>query len=384
MTYNLQQRLDAFVSGECNPNAFVQELFVLCDTMPDAAWDVLSLIDQYYRRGNLSADLFRTLKSRIERHVLGVPDLATVRELPDGPTAAKALVSAAPGGAVAMVATHESAASPKESACEVRALRIDLPNARRSAHRFRKGLAIAADLGRHTRSALANTQHKLGVWPRQAGDYCERLKSIEWRRFVREHINGEFIGLCVAVVLLAAVLLGIEESGLPQDLPSLRDTGLPRLRSTGTVVLPPAAAVVIPQNSDPGQISLSADSYVVFPGHASAEIQIRRTGGVSGAVSFVWWTQGSGGTRPGRDYVSRTPTIAHLLDGEDTLHLSVSILPNPSRKHTELFYVVIGKPGDGAALGSVRRATVFIMRPDKFAEPTRTVARMRVVSAVEH
>ena len=112
MTYNLQQRLDAFVSGECNPNAFVQELFVLCDTMPDAAWDVLSLIDQYYRRGNLSADLFRTLKYRIERHVLGVPDLATVRELPDGPTAAKALVSEAPGGAVAMVATHESRGEP--------------------------------------------------------------------------------------------------------------------------------------------------------------------------------------------------------------------------------------------------------------------------------
>jgi hypothetical protein len=384
MNYSLQQRLDAFVSGECNPNAFVEELFVLCDTTPDSAWDALALIDQYYRRGNLSADLFRTLKYKIERHVLGVPELSTFRELPNGPTAAEALDSAAPGGAIAMVAAHEPTASPNEAASEVRALRIELTNARRSVHRFRKRLAIAADLGRRTRSALANTQHTLGVWRRQAGDYCERLRSIGWRRFVREHINGEFIGLSVAVVLLAAVLLGIEESGLPQDLPGLRDTDSPRLRNTANVVLPPAAAVVIPENSDPGQISLSADSYVVFPGQASAEIQIRRTGGVSGAVSFVWWTQGSGGTRPGRDYVSRTPTIAHLLDGEDTLHLSVSILPNPSRKHTELFYVVIGKPGDGAALGSVRRATVFIMRPDKFAEPTRTVARMRVVSAVEH
>ena len=384
MTYNLQQRLDAFVRGECNPNAFVQELFVLCDARPDFAWDVLSLIDQYYRRGNLSADLFRTLKYRIERHVLGVPDLATVGELPDGPTAAKALVSAARGGAVAMVAAHEPTASPNEPASEIRALRIELPNARRSVRRFRKRLAIAADLGGRTRSALANTQHKLGVWRRQAGDYCERPRSIGWRRFVRGHINGEFIGLSVAVVLLAAVLLGIEESGLPQDLPSFRDTDSPRLRNTANVVLPPAAAVVIPENSDPGQISLSADSYVVFTGQASAEIQIRRTGGVSGEVSFEWWTQPSGGTRPGRDYVPRTAKIAHLLDGEGTLHLLVPILPNPSRKHTELFYVVIGKPSDGAALGSVRRATVFIMRPDKFAEPTRTVARMRVVSAVEH
>src|SRR5580658_8196391 len=119
MTYNLQQRLDAFVRGECNPNPFVKELFVLCDTRPDSAWDVLSLIDQYYRRGNLSADLFQTLKYRIERHVLGVPELATVRELPDGPRAAEALVSAAPGGAVAMVAAHEPAPSPTEAAFEV-------------------------------------------------------------------------------------------------------------------------------------------------------------------------------------------------------------------------------------------------------------------------
>ena len=79
--YNLQQRLDAFVSGECSADAFVQELYVLCDATPDSAWDVLSLIDQYYRRGKLSADLFRTVKYRIERHVFGVRDSATIREL---------------------------------------------------------------------------------------------------------------------------------------------------------------------------------------------------------------------------------------------------------------------------------------------------------------
>jgi hypothetical protein len=120
---------------------------------------------------------------------------------------------------------------------------------------------------------------------------------------------------------------------------------------------------MIPQISDPGQISLSTDQYVVFPGQASAEIEVRRTGGASGDVSFVWWTQGSG-ARPGEDYVSGTPKIARLLDGVETLHLSVPILANPSRKHTELFYVAIGKPGGGASLGSIRRAPVFIMRAD--------------------
>jgi len=51
-------------------------------------------------------------------------------------------------------------------------------------------------------------------------------------------------------------------------------------------------------------------------------------------------------------------------DGVESVNLSVPIVANPSRKHTELFYVVIGKPGGGASLGSIRRATVFIMRPD--------------------
>lgn len=356
MGYNLQRRLDAFVSGECSLGVFLQELFVLCDAKPDCAWEVLSLIDQYYRRGKLSADRFRTVKYRIEQHVLGLPDSDTVRELPDGHVAAEVSVCAARGGAVAMAARHERAARPEEPASEVQALRNEPPNARRSVHRSRKRLTILTDFGRRTRGALANTQRELGVWRSQARNYCERLTSIEWRRFVRQHINGEFTRPSVAAVVLAAVLLGIESSRAPQDFP--------KHRNRGTVILRTAAAEVIPQTSDPGQISLSADRYLVFPGHASAEIEVHRTAGVSGDVSFVWWTRRSAGAKPARDYVATTPRIAHLPDGVDTLHVSVPILANPSRKHTELFYVVIGKPGGGASLGSIRRAAVFIMRPD--------------------
>jgi hypothetical protein len=366
MSYNLQQRLDAFVSGEFSPDAFVQELSALCDATPDSAWDVLSLIDQYYRRGKLSADLFRTIRYRIERHVLGVRDSDTIRELSDAPKATEAAVGAVRGVAVAM---QEPTATPTELASDVRALRIELLNARGMVQRYRRRLAILADFGHRTRSALANTQRELGVSRSQAMEYCERLRSSEWRRAVREQINGESTGTSATrdrmriwrpvrssqAVVLAAVLLGVGAS------PALRD--LPRQRDAGNIALPPAPAVVIPQIADPGQISLSTDKYVVFPGHASAEIHVDRTGGAGGEVSFVWWTQGSG-ARPGRDYVSGTPKTAHLLDGVDTLTLSVPILANPSRKHTELFYVVIGKPGGGASLGSISRATVFIMRPD--------------------
>ena len=60
----------------------------------------------------------------------------------------------------------------------------------------------------------------------------------------------------------------------------------------------------------------------------------------------------------------RKAEIAHMLEGVDSLQLSVPILANPLRKHTELFYVVIAKPEGGASLRSIRRASVFIMRPD--------------------
>ena len=113
---------------------------------------------------------------------------------------------------------------------------------------------------------------------------------------------------------------------------------------------------------EPGEISLSATRYVVLPGRRSVEIEVQRSGGAAGDVSFRWWTQGSG-ARPGRDYVSVSSKLARVPDGVDTLRLKVPILTNPSRKHTELFYVAIEKPGGGASLGSIRRATVFIVPP---------------------
>jgi hypothetical protein len=292
MSYDLQQRLDAFVSGECSRDVFLQELFVLCDALPESAWDVLSLVDQYYRRGKLSADLFRTIKNRIEQHVLGVPDSDTARELSDGPAGTESAVGATRGGTVAMVAAPERTADPGELVREIQALPIELPPVRRSVHRFRKRLAILADFGRRTRTALAHTQRELDFWGSQAKDYCARLTSIERRRFLRQHIFPP----CVVFGVLATVLLGIDSSPLIQDLPKDRED-MGNLNSQTA-----AAAVVAPQISDPGQISLSADRYVVFPGHTSADIEVRRTAGVSGDVSFVWWTQRSAGARPALDY----------------------------------------------------------------------------------
>lgn len=363
---SLQQRLDAFVSGGCSPDAFVHELSAVCDATPDAAWEVLSLIDQYYRRGKLSAAVFRTVTYGIERHVLGVRDSDAVRKLANAP-----LASAAAGGAARGLATpvEDRASTREQPASDAGAMQRELLNARATAQRYRRRLVILADFGHRTRSALETAERELSALRTQVIDHGERLRSREWHRSVRERFAGRVTDTSAThnrtrmrpslrssqAVALATVLLAVGASPALQDLPPHRDVA--------TKVAPTAAAMVIPPVAEPGQISLSTDQYVVFPQQKSAQIDVQRTGGVSGEVSFVWWTRASGAT-PRSDYVAGAPRIAHMPDGVDTLHLSIPILANPSRKHTEIFYVGIGKPGGGAALGSVTRATVVIMRPD--------------------
>lgn len=366
MTYNLQQRLDAFVSGECSPDALVQELSALCETTPDSAWDVLSLIDQYHRRGKLPVTLFRTVKHKIERHVLGVQGRNTIREISDTANAsAQAAVTAVPDDSGT---NQEQTASTKELGMQVSALRSEILRARTKVQRYRHRIAILSSFGRRNRSVLVKARRELDVSRGQAMVYLERLRTGVWRRSWRErpmdeadaasdtrdHLRRRRRIRLSQAVLSATAVFGVGAS------PALRD--LPKHVDAGNVVLAVAAAP-ISQITDPGIITLSTDRYVVFPGNPSAEIYVHRTGGTDGDVNFVWWAEASG-AKPGKDYVSGKPKIAHMLEGVDSLQLSVPILANPLRKHTEIFYVVIARPEGGASLGSIRRASVFIMRPD--------------------
>ena len=66
-----QQWLDALSSGGCDEATFLRAVQDLIRKSPDTGWELLSLLDQYYRRGKLSLDLFRTLKSQLESQLLG-------------------------------------------------------------------------------------------------------------------------------------------------------------------------------------------------------------------------------------------------------------------------------------------------------------------------
>jgi serine/threonine protein kinase len=58
--------LDALVSGNCTAEEFLAAVRNQFQEDTEEHWELLSLLDQYYRRGKIKADLFQTLKSRLE------------------------------------------------------------------------------------------------------------------------------------------------------------------------------------------------------------------------------------------------------------------------------------------------------------------------------
>ena len=118
---------------------------------------------------------------------------------------------------------------------------------------------------------------------------------------------------------------------------------------------PPAARVAVP-----GRLTLAADTFIVQPDGHSAVISVARLDGTDGPVSFRWWTQGAG-AKAGADYRGRAATRVDMSPGTNAVQLTVPILKNRARRHTELFYVAIGDPQGGARLGDTRRAAVFIL-----------------------
>jgi serine/threonine protein kinase len=66
-----QEWLDGLVSGLCSPDEFLAAMRERFQDDRDGTWEVLSLLDQYYRRGKIKLDLFRALKSRLEDSALG-------------------------------------------------------------------------------------------------------------------------------------------------------------------------------------------------------------------------------------------------------------------------------------------------------------------------
>jgi serine/threonine protein kinase len=73
--------LDALASGACDQAAFLLYMQERFESDPDGNWEVLSQLDQYYRRGRLKAEVFHTVKKALAESALGGRKSPAAREI---------------------------------------------------------------------------------------------------------------------------------------------------------------------------------------------------------------------------------------------------------------------------------------------------------------
>lgn len=76
--------LDALSAGTCDQASFFAAIKEYRRTDPDASWEVLSLLDQDYRRGKVGAVFFNSIVSRIQSVALGNDAAADMSAEPPG------------------------------------------------------------------------------------------------------------------------------------------------------------------------------------------------------------------------------------------------------------------------------------------------------------
>jgi serine/threonine protein kinase len=118
-----------------------------------------------------------------------------------------------------------------------------------------------------------------------------------------------------------------------------------------------AAPVHAPDKTQ--RIGIAAGMYRIAPGQKFAEIQVHRSQGSNAGTTFEWWTEPASAVE-GVDYVPQTRATMSFSRGKQSASLFVKLLPNASRKRSDVFYVVIGNPSDGSALGSVSKAKIAL------------------------
>ena len=79
--------LDALASGSCDAAAFLRAMQNRFGADPEGTWEVLSQLDQYYRRGRIETEAFRKIKTALAESVLGPGLRPTATDNPATPAA---------------------------------------------------------------------------------------------------------------------------------------------------------------------------------------------------------------------------------------------------------------------------------------------------------
>ena len=65
--------LEAELQRSGDEELLMKAIAALCRPDPERAWDILSLLDQFYRRKRIPEQLFQRVKRRTEQLALGTP-----------------------------------------------------------------------------------------------------------------------------------------------------------------------------------------------------------------------------------------------------------------------------------------------------------------------
>ncbi len=66
--------LEALANGSCDASAFLLAMQEKFKSDPEGNWEVLSQLDQYYRRGRIESEAFKTIKTSLAESALGIAD----------------------------------------------------------------------------------------------------------------------------------------------------------------------------------------------------------------------------------------------------------------------------------------------------------------------
>ena len=70
-TNTVSEWLDALSTGACDEATFLEGVGLLLQRAPDAGWELLALVDQYYRRGKINAATFGRVKAHLQTLLMG-------------------------------------------------------------------------------------------------------------------------------------------------------------------------------------------------------------------------------------------------------------------------------------------------------------------------
>jgi serine/threonine protein kinase len=159
----------------------------------------------------------------------------------------------------------------------------------------------------------------------------------------------------------AAASTAIEASALHEptldDSPSDGDTppvAKTRIKERSASLLPKTRLI-----DKTEKIDIGARAYAIRPDQKFAEIRIHRSSISNGSTRFDWWTEPASALA-GADFVAQAPATSLFPSGKSSVSVFIKLIPNASRKRKGVFYVAIGNPRDGAALGAVAKATVSL------------------------